>query len=94
MAKSKYGIIRKNKKGVIKGYVDMGLDYFCYDELDVIDDYIDLGYHISDVKYIMIGGESVEYLYKYRSELGEKIEERVTEIDHPTMMMVSELKVK
>ena len=70
----------------------MGLNYFGIDEIDIINNYLDLGYKVSDNKYLIVGGDSIVYIYKYRTELGEKIEERVEEVEHPTMMMVPELK--
>lgn len=93
MTKSKYGVIRQSKDGVTKGYVDMGLNYFGIDEIDIMNNYFDLGYKVKANKYLIVGGQSTTYIYKYRSELGEKIEEKVEEVDHPTMMMVTELKV-
>ena len=92
MTKTNFGVIRKGKNGVVKGYVDMGTDYFCYKEQDILYNYIDLGYSIKNNKYLIVGGDVTTYIYKYRTELGEKIEERVEEITHPTMLMVSELK--
>tara|TARA_R110002153_G_scaffold241621_1_gene396760 strand:+ start:1772 stop:2056 length:285 start_codon:yes stop_codon:yes gene_type:complete len=94
MTKSKYGVIRKSKEGKTKGYVDMGLNYFGIDEIDIINNYVDLGFKIKSNKYLIVGGDSIVYIYKYRTELGEKIEERVEEVEHPTMMMVTELKAK
>tara|TARA_R100000951_G_scaffold44546_1_gene38053 strand:+ start:2386 stop:2670 length:285 start_codon:yes stop_codon:yes gene_type:complete len=92
MTKTNFGVIRKSKSGVVKGYVDMGADYFCYNECDVLFDYIDLGYEVVNNKYLIVGGNSITYYYRYRTEHGEKVEEQVEEITHPTMLMVTELK--
>lgn len=93
MTKSKFGIVRESKDGTIKGYVDMGEKYFCFNEVDVFDSYLDMGYNVVNNCYVMVGGSRTTYLYRYRTEHGDKVEESVDEFTHPTMMMVTELKV-
>lgn len=94
MTKTKYGVIRKTKAGVIKGYVNMSTDYFCFNEVDVFCNYFDLGFNVVDNYYKLVGGDIIHYIYRYKTEDGEQIEESYEEIDHPTMVMVTELKLE
>ena len=43
-------------------------------------------------KYILQGGKTVEYLYKYIDHHGEHVAESISHIEHPNMIMVTRLK--
>ena len=94
MTKTKYGVIRKTKAGTIKGYVDMGTKYFCHNEIDVFCNYFDLGFHVLSNEYRLVGGDIFHYIYRYSDDNGNQYEETYDEIEHPTLIMVTELKVK
>tara|TARA_R100000935_G_scaffold58847_1_gene98516 strand:- start:1923 stop:2222 length:300 start_codon:yes stop_codon:yes gene_type:complete len=89
---TKFGVIRENLKGELKGYVNLGKRYFGKSEQEIIMDYVDMGYIIDDNKYIMQGGKSIIYLYKYMDHHGDIHEEELPQVEHPTMMMVTKLK--
>lgn len=90
--KTKYGVIRKNIKGELKGYINLGKNYFGKDEDELMMDYIDRGYTIVDNKYVLQGGKTIVYLYKYKDHFGEVYEEELPQVEHPTMVMVTKLK--
>jgi hypothetical protein len=90
--KTKYGVIRANIKGELKGYVNLGKHYFGKNEEDIMMDYIDNGYIVVSNKYIVQGGSSILYIYKYKDEHGVVHEDELPQIEHPTMMMVTKLK--
>ena len=90
--KTKFGVIRENLKGELKGYVNFGKNYFGRSEEEIIMDYIDSGYIVTDNHYILQGGSCTVYLYKYRDEHGDVHEDELPEIEHPTMMMVTKLR--
>ena len=94
MTKTKYGVIRKTKAGSIKGYVNMGTDYFCHNEIDVFCNYFDLGFHVVENYYKLVGGDIITYIYRYKTDDGQQFEESYEELDHATMVMVTELKLK
>ena len=89
--KTKYGVIRRNIKGELKGYVNLGKNYFGKSEHKIMMDYVNMGYVILDNKYILQGGKTITYLYKYKDHLGEIHEEELPQIEHPTMLMVTKL---
>lgn len=88
---TKYGVIRRNIKGVLKGYVNLGKDYFGKNEDEIMMDYINRGYTVVDNKYVLQGGKTIIYLYKYKDQFGEIHEEELPQVEHPTMMMVTKL---
>ena len=90
--KTKYGVIRKNLKGELKGYVNLGKNYFGKDEDEIIMDYIDSGYNVLENKYVVQGGSSIVYLYKYKDMYGDVHEDELPQMEHPTMMMVTKIK--
>jgi hypothetical protein len=88
---TKHGVIRPDRFYGYSGYVTMGEKYFSVDELDIIMDYIDRGYIVKENKYIMQGGKTVEYLYKYIDHHGERVSESIEHVEYPIMIMVTRL---
>ena len=88
---TKYGVIRPDRFFGYSGYVSMGDKYFDVDEHDIIMDYIDRGYVVKENKYILQGGKTVEYLYKYIDHNGENVAESISHTEHPSMIMVTRL---
>jgi hypothetical protein len=91
MIETKYGVIRPLKDNTFKGYVNFGKDYFSVNELEIFNHYFDLGFSIIDSRYVLQGGSTQNYYYKYKNEFGEDVQEHVQEVTHPNMIMITEL---
>tara|TARA_R110000744_G_scaffold328782_1_gene434357 strand:- start:482 stop:781 length:300 start_codon:yes stop_codon:yes gene_type:complete len=90
--KTNFGVVRKNLKGELKGYVNFGKKYFHKSEEDIMMDYVDHGYVVESNEYVLQGGSRTVYLYKYKDEFGMVHEDELPQIEHPTMVMVTKLK--
>lgn len=91
MIETKYGVIRQSQDEIFKGYVNFGKNYFSVNELEIFNHYFDLGFVIIDSYYVLQGGGTQNYYYKYRNEFGEDVQEHVQEVTHPNMIMITEL---
>tara|TARA_R110002096_G_scaffold272843_4_gene466594 strand:- start:234 stop:533 length:300 start_codon:yes stop_codon:yes gene_type:complete len=89
--KTKFGVIRKKIDGTYNGYVNHGDNYFNVKEEDVLIDYIDLGFIVQHNEYILKGGSSIKYTYRWKDSDGMVNEEPVVSIVHPTMVMRTNL---
>lgn len=89
--KTEHGVIRTDSFYGYSGYVTMGDKYFNVNEHNIIMDYVDRGYIVKENKYVMQGGKTIEYFYKYVDHHGERVTESVTHVEHPTMIMITRL---
>tara|TARA_R110000744_G_scaffold100699_3_gene194296 strand:- start:1151 stop:1465 length:315 start_codon:yes stop_codon:yes gene_type:complete len=89
--KSKFGIVELMPNGKIFGYVNVS-EMSQQREIDIIEDYIDMGYQPVINSYKLAGGNTSTIYYKYIDEDGLPEEGESTHVIHGIFIMKTELK--
>ena len=89
--KTKYGVIELMPNGKIFGYVNVS-EMSNNRELEIIEEYIDMGYTPESTIYTLTGGGCSTIEFKYLDEDGDEQEGDMPYLSHGILVMKTQLK--